>query len=455
MKSAKSGVAKVRRSIVVSLATALTMAIMVGSSDAQSKSSEFVPFQKFIASTASASSGDYMSQPDSRVKDPGAFEEMRRYILTMYQGVLVEHSMVEDSDYFDCVPVAQQPSVRLLGITQVEPPPAELPPGLDSADQAQPAPDGDASAAYDSFGNSLVCEQNTVPMRRLTLDELTHYATLGDFLGRGHEPAQQGEGSLPPAAGDRRYATKFQHVDNFGAVSEISLWDPPLASQNVEFSLAQQWISGGTGDSLQTIEGGWTKAPRLFEKSQHSVLFIYFTSKNYEKGSGCYNLECPGFVQEDKSWKLAGDFPKYSVSGGEQHWFSMEWYFTKGKNWWLLLKRDDENVWKWVGYYPAKTFNDGQMSKNADEIEFGGEVYPGSDTWPFMGSGAYPEAGWTKAAYQSNIKYTDTERKAQAATLAVNKQSANCYKVGTPAVQNANKWGTYFFFGGPGGKECK
>ena len=79
-----------------------------------------------------------------------------------------------------------------------------------------------------------------------------------------------------------------------------------------------------------------------FKDSTHSVLFIFYTSKHYQKGFGCYNLDCAAFIQTDNSWKLGGEFPKYSVSGGEQHWLSMEWYLVpdqKGKkNWQLLLK---------------------------------------------------------------------------------------------------------------------
>ena len=133
-------------------------------------------------------------------------------------------------------------------------------------------------------------------MRRLTLEELTRFATLGDFLLRGRGPVTHNGESLPPAAGQKRYATELQRVNNLGTISEISLWDPPVGDGN-EFWLAQQWVSGGTGDSLQTIEGGWIKYPTAFNKSPHSVLFIFYTSNNYKRGFGCYNLECMGLCK--------------------------------------------------------------------------------------------------------------------------------------------------------------
>ena len=449
-------VERVNRSVLISVAIVLVLAALNSRSSARSDANGFVPFQKFIATTAAAAPIDYMSSPDSRVQDAAAFDEMRRYILTMYQGVQVEHSMIEGEQYFDCVPVSQQPTARLLGIREVDAPPTELPSGVESP-SAGVSPVSTAPTTYDRFGNSLSCEAGTIPMRRLTLEELTRFADWDDFLQRGRGSVPQAGELLPPAAGQKRYATELQHVDNLGTISEISLWDPPVGDGN-EFSLAQQWVSGGSGDSLQTIEGGWIKYPTQFNKSPHSVLFIFYTSNNYKKGFGCYNLECAGFMQTDDSWKLAGDFPAYSVSGGAQHWFTMEWYFVsngKGqKNWWLLLKHDNDAKATWVGYYPEEIFNGGQLSKNADELEYGGETDPAGDTWPAMGSGAFPAAGWTKAAYQSNIKYTDLDRNVKAVNLKVNRQSAGCYLVGTPPVQTVASWGIYFFFGGPGGNNC-
>ena|ERR1700730_6910642 len=45
---------------------------------------------------------------------------------TMYSGVSVKHSFLLGSDPFDCVPIMQQPSVRLLGLKSIatKPPPS-------------------------------------------------------------------------------------------------------------------------------------------------------------------------------------------------------------------------------------------------------------------------------------------------------------------------------------------
>jgi len=460
MKALNLVVTKMLRSIVFGVAAVLAMATMAGSLKAQSNSSEFVPFQEFMAATATAASADYMSRPNSRVASAAAFDEMRQYVLTMYQGVQVEHSMVEDSQYFDCIPIGEQPSVRLLGINRIEEPPAQLPGEIDAGDQLPMTRATSMSSSFDKFGNASTCEPGTIPMRRLTLDELTHFPTLQAFLHRNLGRIPDANGAENPPVPDpaimRRWATEDQTVNNLGGISEISLWDPAVGGGNT-FSLAQQWFSGGTANGLQTVEGGWTKYPTAFNKKPHSVLFIFFTPDNYT--SGCYNLDCPGFVQEDNSWKLAGEFPAYSVYNGAQHWVTMEWYLVPNgngkKNWWLLLKGDTNAAAKWIGYYPESVFNGGQMTKNAERIVFGGETATDTDTLPPMGSGDWPANGWKKAAFHSNIKYTDTDRNVKAAALAVNQQSPNCYKVATPPVPQAAAWGSYFFFGGPGGKNCQ
>jgi len=424
---------------------------------AQSDSSQFVAFKQFLSNTQNATAAEFLARPETRTNS-GDFQQMRFYIVAMYQGVSVEHSFVENEDYFDCISVAQQPSARLAGINHIEAPPAELPGG------AKAASPGDAPAAtsFDRFGNSRSCEAGTIPMRRLTLDEMTQYSNLRAFLMRYHmgPDGQTIDQTAPPADEVRRWATRDQTVNNLGGISEISLWDPAVADGQY-FSLAQQWYSGGAGNALQTVEGGWTKYPTALKKKPHSVLFIFWSTQNY--ANGCYNLECAGFVQTDNTWELGGEFPGYSVVNGVQRWFTMEWYLVPNsqgqRNWWLLLKRDDQPVMRWIGYYPESVFTvngvKGQMVQNAQRIVYGGETTSSTNSLPPMGSGRFPNQGWKRAAFHSNIKYTDTNRNVVNANLTTNQQSQNCYLVATPPVPQVAAWGTYFFFGGPGGNNCQ
>lgn len=111
----------------------LSMALWAKSSIAQTSPPVLVPFNDFLKEVSSVPPINYLAGPTSRVKTVAAFEEMRQYILTMYQGVTVAHSFLSGPNPVDCIPIMQQPSVRMLGLENlaVEPPaPPPAPSGL-------------------------------------------------------------------------------------------------------------------------------------------------------------------------------------------------------------------------------------------------------------------------------------------------------------------------------------
>ena len=57
------------------------------------------------------------------VRDEAAFEEMRRHLLKLYEGVQVSHSFFEAGHYVDCVPISQQPSLKGRGEQAAKAPP--------------------------------------------------------------------------------------------------------------------------------------------------------------------------------------------------------------------------------------------------------------------------------------------------------------------------------------------
>jgi Neprosin len=412
---------------------------------------EFVSFRAFIANTTTADSGGYLARSTSRVKDAESLEQMRQHILTMYHGVEVSHSFLLHSQYFDCVSVEKQPSVRLLHLKSIAsaPPQSVLPAkglgddhitGRSSASASQLSP-GDE---FDSFGNSVQCEERTIPMRRITLEELSHFKTLKQFLEKG--PNGTGRAPEPdkpqaPSAG-HKYAYTYQYVNNLGGNSSLNLWSPYVNNAwfiGEVFSLSQQWYVGGN----QTAEGGWQNYPSKYG-SENAALFIYWTADGYQN-TGCYNLDCAAFVQVNHNWYFGSGFANYSVYGGAQYSLPMQWYLYAG-NWWLQLGG------QWVGYYPGSIYGGGQMSRNAQLIEYGGETV-GSWIWPPMGSGQFANTGWTHAAYQRTIWYRDTASSTHWAGLTAAQPSPSCYTDAGPAWGGAG-WGIYFFFGGPGGTGC-
>jgi hypothetical protein len=420
------------------------------------QSAAFVPFNEFMAAARTESASTAMARPAALVKDAQNHEAMRQHILSMYRGVSVSHSYVLDSQHYDCVAVADQPSVRLLGLTSI----ASAPPAtaLKTPTGAQPAfRVTDATAPirvtsqisqahkFDAFGNATSCEANSIPFRRVTLEEMSRFATLQAFFEKrpaGSVSSISGAtpGFVPPDVAGHKYGFTYQYVNNLGGNSNINIWRPYVDTGVGQiFSLSQEWYIAGSGATTQTAEVGWQNYPAKYG-SQNSALFIYYTADNYSS-TGCYNTDCGAFVQINSSWHFGSGFVNYSVTGGTQYEFSAQYYFYQG-NMWLALGG------AWVGYYPGSLYQGGQMTQYAQLVEYGGESV-GTTTWPGEGSGAWANAGFGQAAYQSNLFYIDTSGAGIWETLTPDTPSTACYSIAGPYINTGN-WTRYFYMGGPG-----
>jgi hypothetical protein len=423
---------------------------------AQSREKHFVPFNDFLDNTRAADSIE-LTRSGSRVKDAAAFEEMRQHIVTMYRDVEVTHSFVSGSNHFDCIPVDQQPTVKALGLKTIAPtPPDSLltkPSGADDEPRfrASPATQLSAEKETDEFGNRIGCELNAIPMRRITLEDMTHFRTLREFFQKGPGQAGRPRSSEPKDisaevdGAAHKYSIVFQQVDNLGGNSNLNLWSPYVnTSWGEGFSLSQAWYVGGNGASEQTAEVGWQNYPDMYG-SENSRLFIYWTADGYNT-TGCYNLDCPAFVQVTNSSFLGGAFTHYSTYDGPQYEFSARYYLYRG-NWWLAIQG------RWIGYYPGQIYRGGQLAYYAQFMEFGTEG-TGTTLWPPEGSGEWAASGWEIAAYQRHLFYNTLSGTAVWDSLTAFQPSPGCYNVLGPFFGNFSGWGTYFFEGGPGGAGC-
>ena len=449
----KSTIVKFGRS-----ALALTVPLLASAAQAQKAPVTFVPFDQFIQEVAGADASELIARPSAKVTTTAAVEEMRQHILSLYQGVQVAHSYVLDSQTFDCVPIQQQPSVRILGLSKI----AAAPP---TSPLAGVAGEGDQSIPHklsqlpvgkteDDFGNSLGCEANTIPMSRVTLERLSRFETLQKFFekgpnGSGHplEPAQAAPSITPTSA--HAYSYTHQYVNNLGPSTNINLWRPYVyTNENEVFTLAQLWTIGSSSGPYQTAEAGWQNYPGKYG-NENSNLFIYYTNNGYQPGSGCYNLDCPGFVQTSSSLNLGAGFADYSLFEGPQYEIRLQYLLYQG-NWWLRVGNN------WVGYYPSSIYNGGQLSRYSDLLAFGSESVPGYfegvNVWPSEGSTLFSSSGWSYAAYQRLIYYVNTSGTSVWTSLTPDQPSPACYTITGPAFNSS--WGEYFYFGGPGGASC-
>jgi hypothetical protein len=93
------------------------------------------------------------------VESEAAFEEMKRHILFLYDGVTPRHTFLgRDNQFVDCIPIEQQPGLRH--------------PRLGKIPLQMEAPKPSLAAG-------------TIPMRRVTLQEMTRFRTLDEFFAKG------------------------------------------------------------------------------------------------------------------------------------------------------------------------------------------------------------------------------------------------------------------------------
>jgi Neprosin/Neprosin activation peptide len=411
----------------------------------------------FLDSLQAARHSEYAARAASRVAHEAAFSEMQAHILELYDQVEAPHSFVDESGaIFDCIPIEQQPSLR--GSAEQVPTAPDLPP-------LGPEPPPDAAATRggqdersdiqaglplssdrtDWYGNVMQCPEGTIPMRRVTLEDLTRFETLQDYFRKGPRevgrPPRAAEPATVPAT--HRWAHAYQNVDNGGGHSFLNLWRPAIGANQI-FSLSQHWYVGGSGANLQTIECGWQVYPAFYGDAEPH-LFTYWTADNYNL-TGCYNLTCQAFIQTSSSFAPGMTVGPISVSGGPQYRIELAYWLTGGR-WWLYYNgTQGSNA---IGYYPVTLYQGGALATHATEIDYGGETV-GTTSFPPMGSGAFANQGWQRAAYQRTIGYWPPPGGTMInASLTPSQAWPNCYTA--EVVLYGDPWYETVWFGGPGG----
>ena len=419
-----------------------------------------------------------------RVESSTELAKMEAFVQSLYSRSDVRNAFgTVSGDEIDCVDIKQQPGMRrpeMRGQPVFQPPaavpsaPTMLtgPAGATKNANAAPPAGKTAAAAIqdaifggkDSKGAVRSCPAGSIPIRRITTEELRAFKNLREFQNKYPDVASRGgttQKDLPPALGpsdSHQYAHAARNVNNVGAHSIINVWHTRVQAVANEFSLGQIWVARGFGTSQETVEVGFQVYPRKYGDTK-ARLFIFSTSDGYSGfnyGSGCYNLECGRFVQTNSSVVIGGAL-KASVTSGTQRELEVAWVRAGNPAaWWLRIGN------QWIGYYPLNLFDSSGLRNGASNIDFGGEIVDDRQTHTGhtrtdMGSstGAYPSAGYGIAAYQKQLWYYTSPSTAQhASQLAPWRNNANCYDI-SPVSFDATT-GYYFYFGGPGyGSKCK
>ncbi|WP_027156495.1 neprosin family prolyl endopeptidase [Methylobacter luteus] len=397
-------------------------------------------FHDFVQSLYSARYDEFRAREQAKVESPEAFEEMRQHLLNLYEGVEAPHTFLEsEGQIVDCIPAEQQPSLKNSGHKLLappsEPPPVPVetyskPKGPTSQYRKVPPPQLHPDY-FDCLGNQMWCPEGTIPIIRTTLEQLSCFSNLHQFLRSGGN------------SGVKCWAQAAEHINNLGGSSYVNVWKPQVFG--VQNSASQQWYQSPQAPfvTYQSVECGWRVGTPSPPFDNNPRLFVYFTANNH----ACYNLLCPGsFEQHPDSHVLLGGALKVSQPGGDQYSYLMGFFLT-GNAWWFNYEG------KWVGYYRTSLFQGGPLASNAGSIGFGGET-SGIGAFPPMGSGKFPSAGEGNAAYQRNVTVTPVGGAARPANLTPGQQFPSCYNIDVKN-NSSTAWGTYIYFGGPGGINCR
>ncbi len=380
-------------------------------------------------------------------------------------GVTVASFELPSGDRIQCVEISSQRSLAVSG-QPLQLAPGTLPAGdavaaprMPDGSMARPGSEFGLDGTRDAAGNERACPAQTFPRLTPRLENLYRFRSLDELFQKipGGGPTQSPDGKAliasprtSLAATVHEYAHAYQWANNIGMSAIFNLWSPTVESFG-EFSLSQLWVTRGltSDNSLQTVETGWQNFQQLYGDSR-SHLFIYFTTANYQTGTGCYNLTCTGFVQTDSSVVVGGGFTVYSAPGGTQYEVPMTVFrdASAPHHWWV--KYNDT----WVGYYPNSLFDAQGIANYSDHVDFGGEIVNvwngGQHTTTDMGSGRFPSEGYGAAAYTKKMQYWDTSNALfNASNLTRAVTNASYYDLSLGSSTDAT-WLKYFYFGGPG-----
>ncbi|KAK2654521.1 hypothetical protein Ddye_014377 [Dipteronia dyeriana] len=299
----------------------------------------------------------------------------------------------DDGDVIDCVEIDKQPAFNhpLLRNHSIQMKPNFHPSGS-SENNKNPV-------IFQSWHKNGECPEGTIPITR---------TQKFNYPLPSHPPIRQPNHTLayiiPPR---HEYAQLTLEGDIFfGAHAYINVWNPITLYD--EFSRAQVWVLEGHNQDLNSIEAGWMEIIKVKGGDNLTRLFVHWTSDGYQN-TGCYNLQCPGFVQIDKGLALGGLMEPVSSYNGSQ--FEI-----------LLIVKRDQNTGNWwlkvgdriVGYWPHYIFSTG-FQDSGTEIKWGGAVlnknFDNHHTATQMGSGHFPGEEFGKASYIRNLGYYDYSNK--------------------------------------------
>ncbi|KAG7542848.1 Neprosin activation peptide [Arabidopsis thaliana x Arabidopsis arenosa] len=289
--------------------------------------------------------------------------------------------------------------------------------------------------------NGVGCPIGTVPIQRVTKDDLLRLDSFGD----NHKPRGSWntttDNSNSVLHNDKHHFAVARSLDPTqrfnGATMELCITAPKV--KPTQFSASRLHIQIGK-DFIQT---GFTVNPALYKDSQPRT-FVYTNSG----GKSCYNSNCDvGMLLVRQDFPLGTALLPVSIRGAKISHYGIFGLIKdeKNGNWWLQFGDNAEEV----GFWPSSRFH--QSSGNY--VEWGGEVYSASLPSPEMGYGHYPVEDMRYDAYIKRITVLDgfnyiDRRVAYLEEFADNDRGYTV--IDDYSTHKYPKAGHIIFFGGPG-----
>ncbi|CAI9102437.1 OLC1v1000710C1 [Oldenlandia corymbosa var. corymbosa] len=364
---------------------------------------------------------------------------------------------IPDGDIIDCIHMSHQPAFDhpLLKNHTIQKIPNYHPESVFGINKTS---DLETDAKLSTQGLQLFgrCPEGTIPNRRVKREDLFRASSFKGFGQKKH-------GSIPkPMSTSPDTQTGLQHevayVEGgryYGAKAAINVWQPQIQKPN-GLSLSQIWVLGGSPNSdFDSIEAGWQVSHDLYgdyntrffisRTVSHQIITSSIIGCDGYKETGCYNLLCSGFVQTSSQIALGAAISPISTYKSSQFQIVLlVQKDPKSGNWWLHFGGEP------VGYWPAVLFSD--LNNGASMVAWGGEVANSeskeSTTITQMGSGCFPDEGYSGASYFRDFRVVDDSNNliAPEDVQSFTKHS-ECYDV---KLQKEVDWGNAIYYGGPG-----
>ncbi|RZC81996.1 hypothetical protein C5167_044572 [Papaver somniferum] len=341
---------------------------------------------------------------------------------------------VDEDEIIDCYDIFKQPSLNHPSLHNhtIQMRPSMRPAYMNNFGTLQ------LTQTWHKYGK---CPEGTIPIRKniKSFNSLLARKRLHPRLSHYDTPNTSQPNDIRDG---HEYAVIRVHGNSFGAQAKINLWNPSV-EWPLEISVSQIWVSAGQYNDVNSIEVGWEVSKAIYGDNQ-TRFFILWTTDRYQ--TGCYNLECEGFVHTSSDIAVGCNFTELSTFKGDQKDATFGVHKDKKSgNWWVQIQGIP------VGYYPSSIFT--QLSKEAVEVDFGGEIFnqraKGQHTTTQMGSGHFPsEGGLGISSYFNYVQIIDENGEPKD---PINVESVvsnpNCYDL---KIDDNKNNGFGFFYGGSG-----